>query len=153
VELTSLTSNTEVHNSNKYYTMARCFDTSTPLPYSLQYFTLTSNTEVHNSNKYYTMARCFDTSTPLPYSLQYFNTFIGKDSSIGIATDYGLDGRGSIHSKKIIFLFSTAFYRLWGPPSLLSNRYQDLFPMGQSGRGMKLTTHHHLLQRSRMVEV
>jgi hypothetical protein len=30
--------------------------------------------------------------------------------------------------------------RLWGPSSLLSNRYR-----GQSGRGVKLTTHLHLV--------
>jgi hypothetical protein len=40
--------------------------------------------------------------------------------------------------------------RLWGPPSLLSNRYQVLFPWGQSGRGVKLTTHLHLVPRSKM---
>jgi hypothetical protein len=40
--------------------------------------------------------------------------------------------------------------RLWGPPSLLSNRYQGLLPWGQSYRGVKLTTHPHLVPRLRM---
>jgi hypothetical protein len=38
----------------------------------------------------------------------------------------------------------------WGPPSLLSNGYQELFPWGWSGRGVKLTTHFHLVPRSRI---
>jgi len=35
--------------------------------------------------------------------------------------------------------------RFWGPPSLLSDSYQGLF------RGVKLTTHRHLMPRSRML--
>jgi hypothetical protein len=34
--------------------------------------------------------------------------------------------------------------------SLLSSGYQGLFPWGKSGRGVKLTTHLHLVPRSRM---
>jgi hypothetical protein len=33
--------------------------------------------------------------------------------------------------------------------TLLSNGYQGLFPWGQSGRGVKLTTHLHLVPRSK----
>jgi hypothetical protein len=38
---------------------------------------------------------------------------------------------------------------LWGPPSLISNGYQRLFPWGQNGRGVNLTTHLHLVLRSK----
>jgi hypothetical protein len=38
--------------------------------------------------------------------------------------------------------------RLWGPPSFLSSGCR-----GESGRGMKLTPHLHLLPRSKMVEL
>jgi len=40
--------------------------------------------------------------------------------------------------------------RLWGPYSFLSKGYQGLFPWGYSRRGVKLTTHLHLVPRSRM---
>jgi len=41
-------------------------------------------------------------------------------------------------------------HRLWDPPSLRSNGYQGLFPLGQRGRGVKLTTHLHPVPRSRV---
>ena len=51
----------------------------------------------------------------------------GPDSSVGIATDYGLDGPG------IEFRWGEIFRRpdrLWGPPSLLYNGYR-VFPGGK----------------------
>jgi hypothetical protein len=42
-----------------------------------------------------------------------------RDSSVGIALDYGLDDRGS----RVRFLAKCPEW-LWGPPSLLSDRYQ-----------------------------
>jgi hypothetical protein len=40
--------------------------------------------------------------------------------------------------------------RLRGPSSLLSSGYQGLLPWGQSGRGVKPTTHLHTVLRPRM---
>jgi hypothetical protein len=37
--------------------------------------------------------------------------------------------------------------RLWGPSSLLSNVYGQLFTRDKSGRGVKLITHLHLVLR------
>jgi len=59
----------------------------------------------------------------------------GPGSSVGIATDYGLDGPG-IESRwgKI---FRTCLDRPWGPPNLLYNGYR-VFPGGKMrpGRGV-----------------
>jgi len=41
-------------------------------------------------------------------------------------------------------------YRILGPPSLLSSGYRGLFSWVQSGRGVKLTTHVHLVPRLRI---
>jgi len=40
--------------------------------------------------------------------------------------------------------------RLWDPPSLLFEGYVRLFPRGENGRTVKMTTHFHLIQRLRM---
>jgi hypothetical protein len=40
--------------------------------------------------------------------------------------------------------------RLWGPPSLLSNGYLGIFLRDLGGRGVKLTTHLHLVPKLRI---
>jgi len=45
--------------------------------------------------------------------------------------------------------FSSLCHRVWDLPGLLSNGYKVLFPWGLSGWGAKLTTHLHLVPRSK----
>jgi hypothetical protein len=49
-----------------------------------------------------------------------------------------------------IFLFTTASRSALGPTYPLSNGTREFFPWVSSGRGVKLTTHLHLVPRSRM---
>jgi hypothetical protein len=48
------------------------------------------------------------------------------------------------------FSSSPCSERLWGPPSLLPSGYQGLFTWGVKRPAVKLTTHLHLVPRSRM---
>jgi hypothetical protein len=57
------------------------------------------------------------------------------DGVVGIATGYGLDGRGFEVSSPggfNNFLFSTSSRPALGPPNLLSSGYQGLFPGGKA---------------------
>jgi hypothetical protein len=76
-----------------------------------------------------------------------------QDSSVGIATGYGLESPGSIPCRKQFFCFSQRPDRLWGPPRLLSNRYRASSSRGLSGRVVKLTTHLYLVPRSRKLKL
>ena len=57
---------------------------------------------------------------------------VGRNSSVGIATRYGLDGPG-IESR-------LRPDRPWSPACLLYNGYR-VFPGGKVGRGVALTIH------------
>ena len=56
----------------------------------------------------------------------------GPDSSVGIATGYGLDGPGS--NPGVVKIFRNFPDRPWGPPSLLYNGYR-VFPGGKERPG------------------
>ena len=70
---------------------------------------------------------------------------MGGYSSVGTATDYGLDGPGIESWWGEIF--RTRPDRPWSPPSLLYNGYR-VFPGVKSGRGVMLITHPLLVPRS-----
>jgi hypothetical protein len=55
---------------------------------------------------------------------------VGRDSSVGMATRYGLEGPG-IESQWGGKIFRTRPDRPWGPPSLLYNGYR-VFPEGKA---------------------
>jgi hypothetical protein len=81
----------------------------------------------------------------LKYRLQILFIFIivhlifrTRDSSVGIATRYGLEGPGI--ESQWGEIFRTYPDRLRVPPSLLYNGYR-VFPGGKGGRGVMLTTH------------
>jgi len=61
--------------------------------------------------------------------LQSYPLFEGRDSSVGIATRYGLDGPGSNPSGGEGFRIRPDWP--WGPPSLLYSRYR-VFPGGKA---------------------
>jgi hypothetical protein len=64
----------------------------------------------------------------------YSYLYVGsRDSSVGIATCYGLDDRGvgvRVPVGPRIFPSPRRTGPLWGAPSLLSNGYRGLFPRG-----------------------
>ena len=51
---------------------------------------------------------------------------VGLDSSVGMATRYGLDGPGI--DPGVGEILRPRPYRSWGPPSLLYNRNRGSFP-------------------------
>jgi hypothetical protein len=81
------------------------------------------------------------------YMTIIFNTNMGpywsRDSSVGIATGYGLDNLGigvRVPGVSRIFSSQRRPERLWGPPNLLYNEYRGLFPRGVK-RPRRETTH------------
>jgi hypothetical protein len=68
-------------------------------------------------------------------------------SPVGIATGYGLDCRVRFTERAKMFSAQQRPHWLRDPPSLLYNGYRTPFT-----QGVKLTTHLHLVSRSRTVE-
>jgi hypothetical protein len=69
----------------------------------------------------------------------------GPGSSVGIATDYGLDGPGSNHGREEIFRPSRPAL---GPTQASCKMGTGSFPGVKCGRGVLLTTHLLLVPRS-----
>jgi hypothetical protein len=58
----------------------------------------------------------------------YYQVLLSRDSSVGMVTGYGVDGRGSIPgSGKRYFSSAACLDRLWGPPSRMYNEYNGAF--------------------------
>ena len=102
----------------------RCFQppaTHTPCarlifwpPVSTSYFD--HHHAIHTTTRLLTDTKHRDVGDIYFIMLKYITvfTFYGPGSSVGIATDYGLDGPGSMGTR-----FSACPDRSWGPPSLL----------------------------------
>jgi hypothetical protein len=76
-------------------------------------------------------------------------------SSVSIVSDDGMDDRAIVVRSPVeANYFSSSLlcpYRLWGPPNLLYNGYRGLLSPGvKRGRGVTLTSHPHLVPKSRM---
>jgi hypothetical protein len=64
-----------------------------------------------------------------------FYLMMSRDSVVGIAISYGLDGRGvgvRVPVGSRIFSSPRRPDRLWGSPNLLSNGYRGSFPGGKA---------------------
>jgi hypothetical protein len=60
--------------------------------------------------------------------------------SVGIVTDYGLNGRGSIPYRVEIFVsFPLHPGGFWGPPSLQSDYYRGFFSRGEADHSVPST--------------
>ena len=97
--------------------------------YSLQFIDDGKYMYQHLMNFKYRVERSNDLSLLLQYTYKFllYIPLQERDSSVGIATRYGLDGPGS--NPGVDDIFCTRPDRPWGPPSLLYNGYR-VFPGG-----------------------
>jgi hypothetical protein len=82
----------------------------------------------------------FNSSSQPLYFVCFSVCFGSRDSSVGIGTGYGLDGReGSVGVRvpvgSRIFSSSQRPDRFWGPPNLLSNGYRGALSPGVKRQG------------------
>jgi hypothetical protein len=88
-----------------------------------------------------------------PFVTQWLK--MSRDSAVGIATYYALDGRGSIpnRGKKFSPLHSLQTDSGTHTGPILVQWIPRVLIAGVNSRSVKLTTHLHLVPRSRMVEL
>jgi hypothetical protein len=80
--------------------------------------------------------------------MQVFNARRSRDSSIGIATAYRLEGRDPISGRfKRFFSSSQHPDCLWIPPSLLFSGYRGFFHREKYGQVVNLVAHFHIVPR------
>jgi hypothetical protein len=116
------------------------------LPYTLIFvFTITLGQLTLNTNRSVPVAILLQNITYLPSGILFLTSIFyykGRDSSVGIATRYGLNGPG-IESRwggGGGEIFRTRPDRPWDSLSLLCNGYQIFYGVKQPGRGVKPPT-------------
>ena len=75
-------------------------------------------------------------SKGLKIKSNYIKIFVGRDSSVGTATRYGMDGSGIESRWGGGEIFRTCPDRPWGTPGLLYNEYRDFSGVKRPGRGV-----------------
>jgi hypothetical protein len=90
-----------------------------------------------------------NSSTTFHFLLNLFFSLPGhdgsRDSTIGIATSYGLNSRGLGVRVPVEGRFCSSSRRpgrFWGPPSVLSNGYRGFFPPGVKRQGREANHSH-----------
>jgi hypothetical protein len=91
-------------------------------------------------------SKCTQTWQIPCYFIVVIHCHCSRDSSVGIATRYGLEGPGI--ESRWVEVFHAYPDRLRGPSNLLHNGYR-VFPGSKGGRSVILTTHSLLVPRLR----
>jgi len=107
----------------------------------------------HGSSTKHTSVRtvAVKPGTRLLWSERPYNAQRGWDSTPSTVKRLRA-GRPRFDSRQRQGFFSSSqlLHQPWRPPSLLTNGHRELFPRQQRSRGVKLTTHPHLVLRLRM---